>query len=48
MAKPIKFRSKKEFKLVNRCIMCGKIIPIRDAICNSCNTKRLKALKKRR
>jgi rRNA maturation endonuclease Nob1 len=46
MARPIVFRPKKEFKLVNRCIMCGKIIPIRYAICSSCNQKRQIALKK--
>lgn len=38
MAKPIKFRSKKSFKIVNRCIMCGKIIPIHKAICDTCNS----------
>lgn len=48
MAKPIKFRSKKEFKIVNRCIMCGKVISIGNAICNTCNHKRLIALKRRR
>ena len=47
MAKPIKFRSKKEFKLVNKCIMCGKIIPMSSAICDTCNKKRLKFLKRR-
>lgn len=40
MAKPIKFRVKRKFKLVNRCIMCGKVIPMDYAICSSCNKKR--------
>ncbi len=47
MAKPIKFRSKKEFKIINRCIMCGKIIPVNKAICNTCNQERIKALRRR-
>jgi len=46
MAKPIKFRIKKELKIVNRCIMCGRIIPSGHAICSSCNQKRQIALKK--
>ena len=40
MAKPIRFKTKKEFKIVNRCIMCGKIIPLGYAICSTCNQKR--------
>lgn len=47
MATPIRFRTKKEFKMVNRCIMCGRIIPMGRAICDSCNIKRLKALRRR-
>lgn len=46
MARPIKFKTKKEFKIVNRCIMCGKIIPMGYAICDSCERKRKDALKK--
>ena len=37
----------KKIKIVNRCIMCGKIIPISSAICSTCNLKRLRALKRR-
>ena len=48
MAKPIKFRSKKKFEIVNRCIMCGKVIPMSKAICNACNTKRIRALRRLR
>lgn len=47
MARPIKFRTKKVFRVVNRCIMCGKIIPMGYAICNTCNNKRLRALRRR-
>jgi len=36
-----------KIKIVNRCIMCGKVIPMGLAICNTCNLKRLKALKRR-
>ncbi len=35
-------------RIVNRCIMCGKVIRPGQAICRSCNLKRLIALKKRR
>ena len=42
----IKFKSKKKFELVNRCIMCGKIISS-EAICGSCSSKRIAALKRR-
>ena len=47
MGKPIKFKSKKHFKIVNKCIMCGKIISMDRAICIACNNKRIKSLKKR-
>jgi rRNA maturation endonuclease Nob1 len=39
MAKPIKFKTIKEFKFVNRCILCGKIIPMGQVICNICAVK---------
>lgn len=44
MAKPIKFRLKRQFQIVNRCIMCGRIIPQGFAICATCNRERLKGL----
>ena len=37
MGRPIRFRTKKEFRIVNRCIMCGRIIPMGYAICSSCD-----------
>ena len=46
MGRPIRFRTKKEFRVVNRCIMCGRIIPMGYAICSSCDRKRKEALKK--
>jgi predicted nucleic acid-binding Zn ribbon protein len=49
MAKPIKFRARNpRFRIVNKCIMCGKIISMGQAICNSCNLKRKRALRGRR
>lgn len=41
MSAPIKFRIKKEFKIVNRCILCGKII--KDGfLCDSCKKKKIR------
>jgi len=33
-------------KIVNRCIMCGRIIPLGSSICSICDRKRKEALKK--
>lgn len=46
MARPIRFRTKKQFKVVNRCIMCGRSVSRGRAICTSCNLKRIDSLKK--
>lgn len=46
MGRPIRFNTKKEFKIVNKCIMCGRIIPMGYAICGSCDKKRKEALKR--
>ncbi len=47
MPKQLKFRaSLPKVRIVNRCIMCGKSIPMGYAICSSCNAKRQTALKK--
>jgi rRNA maturation endonuclease Nob1 len=37
MAKPIKFRFKKEFKIMNRCIICGRIVSSNKIICDVCS-----------
>lgn len=43
-----KFRIPTEkIKFVNRCIMCGRIIPSGYSICATCNRKRIKNLRKR-
>lgn len=39
MAKPIKFKSTKKFKLMNKCVFCRKVIPITKTICNDCKKK---------
>lgn len=49
MAKKIIIPTKSaKIKIVNRCIMCGKIIPRGYAICNRCDNKRIRALNRRR
>lgn len=44
----IKFKTLEKRKIVNRCIMCGKTIPMSKAICTSCNNKRVQALKRKK
>ncbi|HUS49341.1 MAG TPA: hypothetical protein VMZ91_04205 [Candidatus Paceibacterota bacterium] len=40
MAKPIKFKAiNPRFKIVNRCIYCGKVINT-GFICSSCKTRK--------
>ena len=49
MAKKIIVPAKSQrIRIVNRCIMCGKVIPVGNAICSTCNNKRVRALKKSR
>ena len=38
----IKYRiPSQRIKFVNRCILCGRIIPIGTAICSSCSNKNI-------
>lgn len=40
MAKPIKFQAKiPRFKIVNKCVICGRVIPSDKYICGSCKRK---------
>ena len=43
-----KFRiANSRLRIVNRCIMCNKVIPMGRAICSICNAKRIRALRRR-
>lgn len=46
MAKAIKFRAKRKLEFVNKCIMCGATISLSKAICNTCNNRRIRSLRK--
>lgn len=39
MAKPMKFKTKKEFRIVNRCIICGRVVSSGKIICDTCSGK---------
>lgn len=34
MAKPIRFMTRKELKIVNRCLICGERIPSNRVLCS--------------
>lgn len=42
----IKFKTKKEFKIVNRCLFCGKVIPSKGIVCSVCSKKNIPKSKK--
>lgn len=49
MAPPIKFRAKfPKIKIVNRCIICGKVLPRGSIMCSSHEPNYKKLLKKLR
>jgi len=41
MARPIKFRpiALPRVKIVNRCMLCGRVIPSSQVICSSCSAQ---------